>query len=159
MLKYNPSLVICILILYPVFLKANTDTIQTISTTKIDTAKLLSDEPLKSPIGAVLRSAVLPGWGQFYNEQYVKGVFAFTLNGSLLALIIYNQNRYEETGDRSYKNKSQDLSWLLGISYLLTLVDAYVNAYLYKFNDAINIASFHDKNLGQLVQINLKLKL
>lgn len=36
---------------------------------------------LKSPAGAMLRSAVIPGWGQFYNESYIKvpimfGVFA-----------------------------------------------------------------------------------
>jgi len=40
--------------------------------TVIDTNRLLSDEPLKSPWGAVARSAVLPGWGQVYNEQYWK---------------------------------------------------------------------------------------
>ncbi|MFQ5585131.1 MAG: DUF5683 domain-containing protein, partial [Calditrichia bacterium] len=108
----------------------------------LDTVKLLSDQPLKSPTGAVLRSAVLPGWGQAYNEQYLKGVFSLALNASLLATILYNNHKYKETGDSSYKNRRQDFSWLLGIAYLLNLVDAYVNAYLYKFDDAIELAAF-----------------
>jgi hypothetical protein len=159
MIRFKIFIITFLLILYPLFLTANTGLNQRNSDAKIDTTKLLSDEPLKSPIGAALRSAVLPGWGQFYNEQYLKGAFAFGLNGSLLALIIYNQNRYKETGERSYKSKSQDFGWLFGISYLLTLLDAYVNAYLYKFDDAIDIAHFYDKNLGQSIQISLKLKL
>ena len=41
----------------------------------------LYEKEQKSPQGAMLRSALIPGWGQWYNEEYVKvpvmfGVFA-----------------------------------------------------------------------------------
>ena len=35
-------------------------------------ADLLSDNPVKSPWGATLRSAIIPGWGQVYTEHYWK---------------------------------------------------------------------------------------
>ena len=35
---------------------------------------LLGDKPIKSPWGAALRSGVLPGWGQLYNDSYLKAV-------------------------------------------------------------------------------------
>ncbi len=34
----------------------------------------------KNPTGALLRSFVLPGWGQFYNEKPLKGSFTAPLN-------------------------------------------------------------------------------
>jgi hypothetical protein len=30
-------------------------------------------KPKRSPMGALLRSIVAPGWGQFYNHKYIKG--------------------------------------------------------------------------------------
>ncbi|HED08391.1 MAG TPA: hypothetical protein ENI57_09775, partial [Ignavibacteria bacterium] len=35
----------------------------------------------KSPMGAVLRSAILPGWGQIYNESYIKAPIIWGIFG------------------------------------------------------------------------------
>ncbi len=105
----------------------------------IDTAKLLSDQPLKSPWGALLRSAILPGWGQFYNERYVKGVLVLSANAWLVSRIIHNHNRWEETRDRSFFNRRNDFYWYFGVAYLLNLADAYVDAYLFGFDEAMQI--------------------
>ena len=48
------------------------------------------DLRLVSPIGAVVRSAFLPGWGQFYAHSYMQGSLSFIgttglLIGSLIA--------------------------------------------------------------------------
>ncbi len=110
-----------------------------INSVTIDTTRLLSDKPVKSPWGAVLRSAVLPGWGQFYNKKYIKSALAASVNGVLFSQIIHNQNQWEKTGERSYFNRRNDFYWYFGIAYLLTLADAYVDAYLFGFNKAMDI--------------------
>lgn len=102
----------------------------------------------KSPWAAVLRSAVLPGFGQFYNESYWKiPVFAgaaawFTYN------VYYNQDKYKQFADSYnknggytdqkkrdfYRNQRDEFYIYLGLTYLLNMVDAYVDAHLFDFN-------------------------
>jgi hypothetical protein len=102
----------------------------------------------KSPWGAVLRSAVIPGWGQIYNESYIKAPLIW---GGIAALVLgwrfyndrYNTYRdlYSQNLDIRYKNvrdfyhDQRDLfSIYIGLVYILNLVDAYVDAELFDFN-------------------------
>lgn len=103
----------------------------------IDTMRLLSDKPVKSPWGAVLRSAVLPGWGQMYNHKPIKAGLALTLNGFLLSRIIHFDNRWQETRNQDFRDSRNLFTWYLGLTYLLTLVDAYVDAQLFGFDQAV----------------------
>ncbi len=105
----------------------------------LDTNRLLSDQPLKSPTGAMLRSAVLPGWGQWYNEQYWKAPLAFSVNAFLVYQVWHYHQRWRDTGNRDFQDRRNLFTWYLGLSYALTLVDAYVDAYLYKFDEAMEI--------------------
>ena len=73
--------------------------------TEIDTTKLLSDTPIKSPMGAVLRSAILPGWGQFYNEKYLKAIFVLSVNGALAYAIYHYDDQWEKTGNKKGGNR------------------------------------------------------
>jgi hypothetical protein len=120
---------------------------------KIDTSKFVMQ---KSPWGAVLRSAVLPGLGQFYNQSYWKipviwGVFGLCINAWISTNNSYKTNRdlYSEsvaTGKdeniqamylklRNFYRDERDLNAvLMGLTYLLTLVDAYVDAQLFDFD-------------------------
>lgn len=126
--------------------------------TEIDTAKLLSDTPIKSPMGAVLRSAILPGWGQFYNEKYLKAIFVLSVNGTLVYAIYHYDDQWEKTGDKTYQDKRNLYTWYFGVSYFLTLVDAYVDAYLFGFDKAMKIAVFESKSgddFGLCLQFNL----
>ncbi len=102
----------------------------------------------KSPWGAVLRSAIIPGWGQIYNESYIKAPIIWGIFGSLAAgWIFYNkkyndsQNQYLQTKIDGYRNArdfyrdQRDLmSIYLGLAYFLNLVDAYVDAQLFDFS-------------------------
>lgn len=124
----------------------------------IDTARLLSDQPVKSPWGAFLRSAILPGWGQFYNERYVKGVLVFSVNALLVSQIIHNHNRWEETRDRSYFNRRNDFYWYFGVAYLLNLADAYVDAYLFGFDEAMQIGVSPPANGATPVMVSLRIQ-
>ncbi|MGD9489428.1 MAG: DUF5683 domain-containing protein [Calditrichaceae bacterium] len=101
--------------------------------------ELLGDKPLKSPWGATLRSAILPGWGQVYNENYVKAVLYLGIDGYLFYRIREADIKYRESRETKYRDDRSRFSWYFGIAYLLTMADAHVEAYLYKFDDAVKL--------------------
>ena len=108
--------------------------------TKTDSTRLFSDKPVKSPAGAVLRSAILPGWGQFYNESYIKAGVALALNGALVGAILYYNDQWQSEQNVNFRNKRDTYIWIWGVTYLLTLFDAYVDANLHGFDDVMNIS-------------------
>ncbi|MFZ1731105.1 MAG: DUF5683 domain-containing protein [Bacteroidota bacterium] len=113
------------------------------------------EDETKSSMGAVLRSAVIPGWGQFYNESYWKVPIVMGLTGFLVwgvvtehatfkdyeqkyAATITEENpsgtlllkRYREF----YRDRRDTYGWWLLVTYLLQLADAYVDAALFGFD-------------------------
>ena len=102
----------------------------------------------KSPWGAVLRSAVVPGLGQFYTESYWKIPVIWGTGALLVSGWIYNNNFYKDyknlfinTGEKRYKeyrdfyrDQRDNFTIYLVILYILNLVDAYVDAQLYDFS-------------------------
>jgi hypothetical protein len=81
------------------------DTIPPANTTKIDTMErksadqLMAEQPeepegeykmKKSPWGAVIRTLIVPGWGQFYNEDYWKTPVFLGAAAGLYYVIIQN---------------------------------------------------------------------
>ncbi len=107
----------------------------------------------KSPLGAVLRSAVIPGWGQIYNHSYLKAPVIWGIAGWLVYGWIQNNNNYKVFRDAYLKNQNLTLKTnrdfyrdqrdlfaiYLGLTYVLNLVDAYVDAELFDFNVKENI--------------------
>ncbi len=100
---------------------------------------MFSDQPLKSPWGAVARSAMLPGWGQCYNESYIKSVIAFGAFSYFVSRIYNYEKKYRDTGNVEYRDKRVTNTWYMGLTYLIILVDTYVDAYLYRFDDMIKL--------------------
>jgi hypothetical protein len=108
----------------------------------------------KSPWGAVLRSSILPGFGQFYNESYWKipivlggiGYFFYEWNSNnnlynkYRDLYLHEINKNSTASDFYYKQKEKvrdqrDMyAIFIGLAYLLNLIDAYVDAHLFDFN-------------------------
>ncbi len=93
----------------------------------------------KSPKGAMIRSAILPGWGQVYNNKYLKALVY--LGGEL-----YFASRYISLDDKIQKMEDDGIdemiieekeherngwAWLFSAGYLLALGDAYVDAHLH----------------------------
>jgi hypothetical protein len=107
---------------------------------QLDTAVLLSDTPLKSPWGAVLRSAVVPGWGQIYTRHYFKAGIAFSINAFFIYQIYRYEMKWRDDKNEDFRNKRNRNSWYFALAYLLTMVDTYVDAYLYKFDEAMTIS-------------------
>ena len=101
----------------------------------------------KSPWGSVLRSAIIPGWGQIYNHSYLEAPVIWGITGWLVYEWIQSNNLYKQSQDLyiqtknsnylDYKNFYQDqrdlFSIYIGLAYVLNLVDAYVDAELFDF--------------------------
>lgn len=137
--------------------------VETGAETPVDTLKLLSDTPIKSPIGAVLRSAVLPGLGQAYNEAYPKALFVAALNGGMIWRSVHFHNKFNNEAlpdgvRKNARNRRNASNWLLGMSYFLTLVDAYVDAYLFQFDTAISISATDVPLSPDAVGLQLRIK-
>jgi hypothetical protein len=104
--------------------------------------------PTKSPWTAVLMSAVIPGAGQIYNESYWKAPIIWGILGWLGYNWVQNNNSYKEnknlytqTGDEDYRRlrtfylDQRDLFAIyIALTYILNLVDAYVDAHLFDFS-------------------------
>ncbi|MBL0176154.1 MAG: hypothetical protein IPP94_12945 [Ignavibacteria bacterium] len=109
----------------------------------------------KSPLGAVIRSALLPGLGQLYNESYWKipivvGVGAFLVYGIVTehanyadyrdqyALSISDLNPsgdlYLKSYREFYRDRRDAYAWWFAVVYLLQIADAFVDAHLYDFD-------------------------
>ena len=120
--------------------------------------KIVKEEgyvPTKSPWGAALRSALLPGLGQFYNEAYWKIPVVVGVTGVLVYGYIYENKNFkyysdlyddsiteeEPNGDLNLKryrefyrnNRDSYATWIV-ITYLLQIADAFVDAHLFDFD-------------------------
>lgn len=107
-------------------------------------------EMKKSPWGAVLRSAVIPGFGQFYNESYLKIPVIWGFIGYFAYVWIDNNDSYKQYKDLYvqsdfsnsrlkqlrdfYKDQRDEFAIYIGLTYFLQLVDAYVDAHLFDFD-------------------------
>ncbi len=99
----------------------------------------------KSPTGALLRSLVFPGWGQWYNEQKIKAGIAFAAESFLMGLTLHFHNKASKqepgSSEREFYTDKRDLTFLLlGGVTLLSMLDAYVDAYLFDFDTGPDLA-------------------
>jgi hypothetical protein len=110
----------------------------------------------KSSWGAVLRSAIIPGYGQFYNESYWKipvvwgflGYLGYEWKANNDNMSLYTTN----VSNRNFYRDQRDLfAVYIGLTYLLNLVDAYVDANLFDL-DITN-----DKFMGTTTHLSFKI--
>ena len=104
------------------------------------------DTTTKNPTGAMLRSIVVPGWGQFYNGKWLKGlVIAGAEVGFITNAIVLNKWAHEATTEEEflYYIDNRNLSfWLLGATILYSMADAYVDAHLFGFDESPDLTLF-----------------
>jgi hypothetical protein len=95
----------------------------------------------KSPTGALLRSMVVPGWGQLYNGKPLKALIYAGAQLSFVYGAHVQNNRYhhyqnlemDDVADFYQNDRNRQLWWLFGIT-LLSMGDAFVDAHLYEFD-------------------------
>ena len=144
-LTANTIRILSLIILLNLSLFSQQDTTEIQDTTTISSDVFVMQ---KSPWGAVGRSAILPGWGQIYNESYWKVPVIWGVMGWFIYGWIDNNNNYKDyknlyiqTGDETYINyrdfyhdQRDEFAIYLVLTYFLNLVDAYVDAHLFDFS-------------------------
>lgn len=119
-----------------------------------ETPKTEEQIRLVSPIGAMVRSAILPGWGQFYSRSYFRGsLTALGIGGSAIGALLaqrsfnnrYNDyatyaslNPHDEAGvlgryayaNQRYKLRTFFMYTGIGI-WVYSLIDSYVSSNFY----------------------------
>ena len=74
---------------------------------------------IKSPLGAAIRSLIIPGLGQIYNDKKLKASIAAACEGILLYSIYDENNKFNDTGNTKYRERRNTLEWwfffILGI--------------------------------------------
>ncbi len=107
----------------------------------------------KSPWEAMWRSMVVPGFGQYYNEDYWKVPLFVGATGYLVYSIIDNQNKFSDKRNaveaaasagtptatlkvqrEFYRDRRDEAVFYLVGVYIIGIVDAYVGAHLYDFD-------------------------
>src|SRR4030065_1923616 len=112
-----------------------------------------SRSTLRSPTGALFRSIAFPGWGQFYNQQYLKAALVFVGEGSLIAGAVVEWRRmnehkkiFEALPDTNPQLKTSEFNqyqyhkdnrnlflwWTAGVIFI-SMWDAYADAHLSSF--------------------------
>ena len=166
MMKFLVFLLTGIVYLIPSYaLAQQNDKLLYYNSLKIETSPI----KYKSPSGAMLRSAILPGWGQLYNNKYLKALVY--LGGESYFVSRYaaidkdvkklkNDESLNATKDQIEKKEHlrNGWVWLFGAGYLLALGDAYVDAHLYGLGNDKKLSFVlrtDDRSRSLQMQLNL----
>ena len=131
------KLALLILIFEAVMVKNLSARQQPIGRALPDTTKTAAQK-LPSPKGAMIRSVIFPGWGQWYNGKKLKAGFVFFTETGIVSAAVYWNQKAKVTSDPNYKafyldNRNQSF-WYLGGAILLSMADAFVDAHLAGFD-------------------------
>lgn len=100
--------------------------------------------PKKKP-GVALFLSLLPGGGQFYTENYLKGIIIGGIQLYFGGGTIYLHLKAEEARREKYEswewyydwysNQRNNFLWWDALVWVLSMSDAYVSAHFYKFKE------------------------
>lgn len=136
--------------------------------------------PKKSPLGALVRSVIFPGGGQFYNRSPLKGSLVFAVESGLLIAVAveWKRSNLHLENFNQLPLGSQDKAWefelyeyyrdmrnlhlwyTAGVVFF-SMLDAYVDAHLYNFErdkvrevDVSLMPQVEKEKVGILLSIN-----
>lgn len=133
----------------------------------------------KNPTGALFRSVIVPGWGQFYNGKYIKAVIIAGIEVYLINEV-YTHWHKADIHERNFTNAFDDpvyqaeefaryekeldrrgnATWFLAATVFFSMFDAYVDAHLSDFNQPdkafeVYIGPGHDDEILAVLSFNL----
>jgi hypothetical protein len=132
---------------------------------------LEADELGKRPGWAIVTSVLLPGGGQFYAENYARGLFFSTLQVGLLSMTVYEKvqekdykKRYDENGNsqtwdeyNKHRSRVRNLLWWDAGIWFLSCADAFTDAHFYGFGEEERISVLlHKKREGMVVGMTVR---
>jgi len=98
----------------------------------------------KSINGALFRSALIPGWGQWYNGKKLKTLLVLGGEAALIAnAVSQNQKAQESRSDAErlyYEDNRGKWVWYAFAVYLLNILDAVVDAHLSDFDTSPDLS-------------------
>ncbi|MBC8312918.1 MAG: hypothetical protein H8E33_01545 [Candidatus Cloacimonetes bacterium] len=96
----------------------------------------------KNATKAMLYSFIVPGGGQFYNQKYFKSVAVFATEAIMIGYAIDYHIKMNDAWDdenqaeySQFYDKRQNMYWWFGAIKFLSVVDAFVDAKLYDFEE------------------------
>ncbi len=98
-----------------------------------------------NPVGACIRSLLIPGWGQAQTGRNVEGALFVVVEGvaAMMTVRAVQEKKYlEATGSQSLDDKNQQIQdWavLWGFNHLFAAAEAYVAAHLMDFPKELKI--------------------
>ncbi len=107
----------------------------------------------KNPVKAAWMSAFLPGLGQFYTGNYIKGIVFFGAETYLLKELIKDYPEIDKDKNILYRF-SYNFVLAVGL-WAFNIADAYVSAHLYNFDKDTSLMSFYirkEKRLGIIIE-------
>ncbi|MFC1627845.1 hypothetical protein ACFL3H_01870 [Gemmatimonadota bacterium] len=124
-----------------------------------------------TPGGALLRSAILPGWGQFYTGHKAKGVAMIIADATIIGLAIHADTRVKDLavpgGDQlaleeleAWRNKRENRILLAVGLILYSMADAFVDAHFLDFDSddssfGIEVEPPPGKGLTPMIRVSL----
>jgi hypothetical protein len=106
---------------------------------------VLYGRPPITPMAAMWRSLLLPGWGQARLNRKLTGALFVTWEGVTLGMSIktgHELSYLRRTGSARHSSKlkeNQDWLVLLGFNHLFAAIEAYVSAHLWDFPQDLQI--------------------
>ena len=151
-----------------------------------DSLKLSNTYNILAPAKAAFYSAVLPGLGQAYNKQYWKIPIVYGAIGAGVAYYMFNDKEYKKfrqayfdrvngledefpeydkdvliKAQKYYRRQRDTALILIGLAYVLNIIDANVSAHLKQWNVNDNL-SFEPVQIplqsGQAMGLQMNLK-
>ena len=108
----------------------------------------------KNPVKAAWMSAFLPGLGQVYTGNYIKGVVFFGGEVFLLRELLRDYPYIDKNKDALYRFS---YNFILAFSlWAFNIADAYVSAHLYKFEKDTSLFGLRIKEEKLILMIEKK---
>jgi hypothetical protein len=114
---------------------------------------MYAETQTKKPARAMLYSAFIPGGGQIYNGKYLKAGVVVGIQAYFVGASVYHDSKeddyakkavsaalpsdrlfYEKKRDE-YRDKQRSDYWWIGITAILSIADAFVDAHLYDYQE------------------------
>ncbi|MCD6330438.1 MAG: hypothetical protein J7M10_08900 [Candidatus Cloacimonetes bacterium] len=112
--------------------------------------------------------SIIPGGGQFYNKQYVKAGIDILAESLIIGTAIHYHLKmidayalYEQTHSQAhydqynyYYQQQQNMVWWWATVKLLSLLDAYIDAKMFNYNEKMKKLDLEFEGLGMSLRYN-----
>lgn len=108
--------------------------------------------------GKALLFSIIPGGGQLYNESPVKAVlFAGAFTYFAYEYMRIDGNYQDDPTDQTLHRSRNDQIWLMALTWVLNLGDAYVEAQLWDFESyEVDDEALQESEIKQIEEMEIK---